>query len=259
VIPINNLKLTKLKITLTFTKATNLPIFIGNTIRGALGQSLYKNHHHTYNILKVNTTESIPNPIVISAPYPSKGHYLPEETLTFYITLMGSACDYAQSVTDATQWMCKGKLANTQLINCHEVYNLEWKDDGAQHIPTCEKLIINFITPTEILINKQPPKELDFTTFIDRLFLRLSGIIDNYTKSMFTIPYKLVYNKPHIQAECDLQTVKLKTSSQPILGFIGQVRFYGDVTSYLPYIDLGSQIHIGKKTSRACGEYSFKI
>ncbi|MDR0221894.1 MAG: CRISPR system precrRNA processing endoribonuclease RAMP protein Cas6, partial [Lachnospiraceae bacterium] len=42
-------------------------------------------------------------------------------------------------------------------------------------------------------------------------------------------------------------------------GFVGTVSYFGDVTRYLPYIDLGSQIHIGKKTTRACGEYVFEI
>ena len=42
-------------------------------------------------------------------------------------------------------------------------------------------------------------------------------------------------------------------------GIVGSVRYKGDITKYLPYIDLGSQIHIGKKTTRGCGEYEFEF
>lgn len=256
----NNLKLTKLEFTLQFTKDTYLSQFIGNTIRGALGQALYKNYPLVYDsILKVESAESIPNPIVISAPYPSKGHYTIGETLSFCITLLGCACDFEQSLVDATQWMCEGKLAYAQLIDCKQIYGIEWSDSGAQHIPACEKLTINFVTPAEIFVRKKLPSLLDFETFTERIFIRMSGIFDNYSEGEFVIPYNLIYKKPNIQTECDLHVVKFQTNGQPITGLLGQVRYYGDVTRYLPYVDLCSQIHIGKKTSRGCGEYSYEI
>jgi len=83
--------------------------------------------------------------------------------------------------------------------------------------------------------------------------------MDNYGENELILPYSLMYRKSYIKMECDLRTVKFQTNDQPIIGLLGQVRYYGDVTRYLPYIDLGSQTHIGKKTSRACGEYTFEI
>jgi len=260
VIPINKLQLTKLKFTLKFNTQTYLPPFIGNTIRGALGHALYKHYPHICeSIFKVESIKSIPNPIVISVPYPSNKHYKPGDTLSFYVTLLGSACDFKQDLEDAANFMCEGKLSTAQLINCQQIYNTEWTDEGAESIALCEKLSINFLTPTEIFVNGQLPDKLDFATFIDRIFVRISGVIDNYGEGEFTIPYNLVYNKPHIITECDLHTTHFKTNGQSVTGLLGQVHYYGDVTRYLPYIDLASQIHIGKKTSRACGEYSFEI
>ena len=210
-------------------------------------------------MFKVESDISAPNPFVISVPYPSKKIYNPDETLSFNITLMGSACGFKQSIIDAAGLMFAGKFASAKLTNYQQIYKQNWTDEGAEHIAPCDKLIINFSTPTEIFINRQLPTQLDFATFIDRIFVRISGILDNYGENEFTIPYNLAYNKPFVMAECNLQSIHFKTNNQPITGLLGQVQYYGNVTRYLPYIDLGSQLHIGKKTSRACGEYSFKI
>ncbi|MDR1766105.1 MAG: CRISPR system precrRNA processing endoribonuclease RAMP protein Cas6 [Lachnospiraceae bacterium] len=56
-----------------------------------------------------------------------------------------------------------------------------------------------------------------------------------------------------METQCDIKPSRFWTSGEPIEGFVGTVRYSGDVTRYLPYIDLGSQIHIGKKTTRGCG------
>lgn len=259
-IAINTLKLTKLAFTLTFAQDTHLPQFIGNTIRGALGQALYTHHPHAFNhVFKVGAAKSIPNPIAISAPYPSQTQYRTGDTLTFFVTLMGTACAFEQTIIDAAQLMCNGRLASATLTNCLQVYSLTWSDMGAAHIPPCNKLSIHFLTPTEILASGKFHNQLDFSTFIDRVFLRICNVIDTYGESEFTLPYNLVIDKPHVHTTCQLQVVKFQTNNQPITGFLGTVQFEGDLTRYLPYIDLASQIHIGKKTTRGCGQFSFEI
>ena len=210
-------------------------------------------------MFKVESDKSVPNPFVISVPYPSSRTYTPDESLSFTITLLGSACDFEQAIIDTASLMFSGKLATAKLAACQQLYNLEWTDEGSQHISPCDKITINFLTPTEIFVNGQLPEQLDFSTFIDRIFVRISGVMDNHGESEFIIPYNLAYNKPFVKAECKLHSTHFKTNNQPITGLLGQVQYYWDITRYLPYIDLGSQIHIGKKTSRSCGEYSFLL
>ena len=155
--------------------------------------------------------------------------------------------------------MCDGKLSESEIIDIKHEYSREWSDAGAESIPHADLLKLRFRTPTEILSSKEPIAELDFSKFIDSLFGRIDGLINNYTENEFIIPYALVANKPLVKAESNLKPVRFQTSGQPINGFMGTVRYFGDITRYLPYIDLGGQIHIGKKTTRSCGEYSFKI
>jgi hypothetical protein len=256
----NELRLVKLLFTLTFIRESRLPPFAGNTIRGALGQSLCDNCGSAYNSLfKVTSGESVPNPFVIAAPYPSRGVYMPGDTLEFSLTLLGTACDYEDDVIDAAKLMCKGMLSGAGLSKAECEYARNWSDAGAESIMPCGAVTLDFIAPTEILSGKEPVYAPDFATLMGSLFGRIAGIIDNYGESEFTVPYALIAKKPLIIAEYDLKQVRINSNKQPINGFVGTIRYSGDVTRYLPYIDLGSQIHIGKKTTRSCGEYYFEL
>jgi hypothetical protein len=256
----NRLKLSKHKFTLRFTANTVLPPFIGNTIRGAFGQSLYDNFPSVCDrVFKTQTADSTPNPFVISAPYPCKKDYKTGDTLDFTMTLFGTACDYKSDMRSAVNLMCNGKLSDSEIIGTEQIYDREWSDSGAESIPHTDVLRLRFLTPTEILTSKEPLAELDFSKYIDSLFGRIAGIIDHYTENEFVVPYALVADKPFVKAEYTLKPVKFQTSGQPINGFIGTIHYFGDITRYLPYIDLGSQIHIGKKTTRSCGEYSYQV
>ena|GEM_PF-6693833 len=256
----NTLRLIKYKIVLRFTSASELPPFLGNTIRGALGGALERMGSPAYEqVFKVKTPESVPNPYAIDVPYPSKSIYKAGDTLEFYITLFGCACEYAAEFTVAANDMSRGNLKNCVLDDFVAVYDRIWSDAGSESIPQCNEILIKFATPTEILSSKKTMSELSFGIFVDSLFGRIGGIIDNYMVRNFIIPYALVSKKPFVSATHNIKQLTLKTRNQPINGFIGTIKYSGNITPYLPYIDLGSQIHIGKKTTRACGEYSFEI
>ena len=254
----NSLRLAKCMFSFRFTEITYLPLFMGNTLRGALGASLEKTGSSIYiNIFKVSSVESIPNPYAISVPYPGKEKYEKGDCLNFHVTLFGYACDYTDELIQAVKGMNLGKLTNSECIDAQLVLSDNWSDEGAASIPKCEYLIVEFLSPTEILKNKSTVLKPGFSDFIDSLFGRVSGIIDNYTDEFFVLPYSYIVKKPNITAEYDLKNVSLKTGGQPINGFVGTVLYIGDVTRYLPYIDLGCLLHVGKKTTRSCGEYRF--
>jgi hypothetical protein len=257
---VNTLRLAKHNFTLRFTVDSALPPFAGNTVRGALGSALDKMGSDAYErVFKIESAESIPNPYTMSVGYPSAPEYKTGDTLPFSVTLFGSACEYCDDIVAAAKQMCNRKLRNCVLADYGLEFDRVWSDAGAESIPPCDSLKISFVTPTEILSSKQAMSEITFEAFTDSLFGRINGIIDNYTDGEFIIPYALAAKKPFVQAEYNLEPINFHTSGQPIYGLIGSVRYIGNVTRYLPYIDLGSQLHIGKKTTRACGEYIFEI
>ena len=271
----NRLQLTKLRITLRFQAASHLPSFVGNTLRGALGRALSqlccewdsprcdtcnKTAACVYGAMfKAQSSSSIPNPYVISAPFPSNGHYKSGDKLAFFITLFGSACIFERDVLSAAESMCTAKLKDAELVDAVCDYSRQWSDEGAESIVPCDKLTVHFMTPTEIRIGGEAITEVDFATLTESLFGRITDIIGNYTEGEFVLPYRLSVRKPLIQSEYNLKKVHLTTSGQPIDAILGTISYFGDVTRYLPYIDLGTQLHIGKKTTRGCGEYVFEI
>ncbi|MDR1321972.1 MAG: CRISPR system precrRNA processing endoribonuclease RAMP protein Cas6 [Gracilibacteraceae bacterium] len=283
----NKLMLAKYRFTLRFTERTMLPPFIGNTIRGALGRALYGQIPHAAeydcdtvdcgynnsvygcrngcvygNVFKVKSDVSIPNPYTVSVPFPSKGEYDQGEALTFFITLFGRAADYGAEIASAARSIGIGSLRHAVCREDGLVYARTWSDEGADGLPYCDALTVRFITPAEILCDKEPVTKPDFSTFINSLFGRIAGIIDNYGESPFVIPYSLLAAKPFIKSEYDIAPMNFHTGTggrQPVNGFVGVARYFGDITPYLPYIDLGSQLHIGKKTTRGCGEYIFEM
>jgi hypothetical protein len=234
--------------------------FVGNTIRGAIGATLDKMGSPAYKqAFKIDATDSIPNPYAISTPYASKTYYYADDTLGFTLTLFGNGCKYGEDFTAAAKEMCRGKLNCCTLDSYQLEYDRVWSDAGAEGIAPCNEVLIRFLTPTEILSSKQAIFEIDFETFVNSLFGRISTIIDNYTDSEFILPYILVAKKPFITAKYNIEPINFQTNGQPINAFVGTAKYTGNVTRYLPYIDLGSQIHIGKKTTRACGQYCFEI
>ena len=271
----NRLHLTKLRFTLRFRADSQLPPFVGNMIRGAFGHALSRQccewdisrcaacgnvANCAYgSMFKAQNGESVPNPYVISVPYPGMGHYRDGSTLDFSIVLCGSARRFEADVVCAAKSMCTGSLRNTELADAWREYDREWSDCGAETIEHCDALEVQFVTPTEIRSAGEAIADISFALLVDSLFGRIAGIIDHYTDSEFELPYCLMERKPFIHSECDLRRERFSTSGQPIDGILGTVRYFGDVTRYLPYIDLGSQLHVGKKTTRGCGEYVFGI
>jgi hypothetical protein len=256
----NTLRLLKYRFVLSFTADTDLLPFVGNSIRGALGSALDRMGAAAYErVFKIEANDSVPNPYTISTPYPARPRYAEGDTLEFSLILFGDACDYGADFATAAKEMCRGKMKNCVLQSCEIEYDRVWSDSGAESLLPCNEILIRFITPTEILSSKHPISELTFETFIDSLFGRIGGIIDNYTDTEFIVPYALFAKKPLVKAEYNLEPLHFQTSGQPINAILGTVKYSGDITRYLPYIDLGSQLHIGKKTTRACGEYIFEI
>ena len=271
----NKLQITKLRFELRFSAESRFPSFVGNTIRGAFGRALSKQcciwerlrcddcanaADCAYGaVFKAQNGESVPNPYVIAAPYPSARSYSKGEALDFAITLFGSACKFENDVLCAAESMCTGSLRNASLADARLVYAREWSDRGAEHIEPCGSLTVRFVAPTEIRSRGEIVTDISFEQMTDSLFGRIADIIDSYTEGEFVVPYRLLNRKPFVKSDSQLEIMRFSTNAQPIEGVIGTVRYSGEITCYLPYIDLGSQLHIGKKTTRGCGEYIFEI
>lgn len=221
---------------------------------------------------------SIPNPFVVEVPNDDKREYKKGDVLCFNISLFGSAVGFTEHVIKAAEYMLKGRFAtyyncmrlnrvinfftnetvyeNEQLIGY--MYEYLWSDAGA--IQSINEVKITFISPVQIINNNDELiLDLSFPMFIDRLFSRIADIIDFYEDDEFVLPYNLCFKKPLVDTKSNLFIKTVKQEKQMAKGLKGSLVFQGDLTRYMPYIDLGSQLHIGKLATRGFGEYVFDI
>lgn len=103
-----------LKITLTALKRAELPSFLGSTLRGVIGQSLYRCDRDAYEFLyengkKCGGKQDIVKPYLIIPP---EAHGIKTivdqgETLSFEFLLLGNAVKYTSSLIAALQDVCR--------------------------------------------------------------------------------------------------------------------------------------------------------
>jgi hypothetical protein len=273
----NSLKLIKLNFATEATRGAYLPPYLGNTLRGALGQSLYRRNCSRSNgdcsycsnasgcpyacVFKsqaqVEGLDSVPNPFVISFEWDKKYRYDPGDHLDFSITLFGKACLWKSEIIEAVSEMFQKKLSCLSLVGSDVAFVQEWSDEG--ELPQIEAVSIYLKTPLVFLSSKSLVSEIDFSSFIDSAFGRIAGITDTYGEAEFILPYSMTHRKPKIISENKLETVAIKQEKQPIVGLVGEIRFSGELTRYMPYLDLCSELHMGKMTTRGCGRYEFEI
>lgn len=118
---------------------------------------------------------------------------------------------------------------------------LEYKEENDTNI----ELMIEF--KSALLLKDDLEKSLDFSSFVDMTFYRLAGMIDLYEEKECVLPYSLLFRKPYIQTEI------IRKDDKP------KIRFYGKLGRYLPYIDIGSHLHLGKKSTYGFGEYRYYL
>jgi hypothetical protein len=305
----------KLEFGLRVTKCCTLPQYLGNTIRGVLGNAMIERFCAAvaeekavcevcpYNaqvpilstkciyascfksLYRSDRFTSVPNPFVINVPQIPDVHccekriYAKGENIYFSIVLFGKAISYAQQIVSCMKQIpdmefggnrdClelvripnPDKSTNTQeedkmIASLAQV--IRWEDHPISDDFPVEELEITFLTPVQILREHKPVCELTFPVLMDCLFARIAAMIDIYAGGVFQVPYGLLYRKPYIQVTKVGDTWKKKVIRQgakEFSGYVGTLRLQGDLSDYLPYLQLGEWLHVGKLTTRGFGEY----
>lgn len=223
---------------------------------------------------------SVPNPYVIEVPFDNRRAYVKGDELTFSVTLFGYATAFAGEILAASTSMFHSRFAKqSDCFRVVRVYNgystgqlimqdkrgaevlpdpYTWSDEGAESIGFFNRIELTFLTRTKIYKNKALVDNPDFAIFIDSLFSRIADIIDLYGDGRFVVPYSLCYKKPHVETRTDLKRLPLSLEKQQEDGILGTLLFTahsGSLSEYLPYIDLGTQLHLGSRTTLGFGQY----
>ena len=136
-------------------------------------------------------------------------------------------------------------------------------DDVMQGAPhDTDAIALEFLTPTSIKVDGRWTSALTFEHLIRNLLRRIRFL------SYFHCGEDLDVDAPAlIDAACavkhasDFQWLRADRwsyraeSSIPMSGFIGRIRFSGELAPFLPFIYLGEYLHIGHHTAFGHGQY----
>jgi hypothetical protein len=238
-----------------------------------------KSHPHA---LKFKTA---PRPYVLKPPLTVKCDFSKSDHLEFELVLLGPAMDvlpyYVYAVTEMGKRGLGKKRGKFNLLRVEEIIGGEPAiifESGAgmlsvapdRFIPatamTHENLNfirLQFLTPLRIVKNKHLVTRLTFPVLFENLAHRLTLLTEMYGRRENLPDFsKLAQHAKDIHvAESKLRWHDWKRYSgnqdayMKFGGLAGAIAFEGDLTPFIPYLALGSQVHIGQKTTFGLGHY----
>ena len=124
---------------------------------------------------------------------------------------------------------------------------------------------LEFLTPTSIKVAGRWTSDLRFEHLIRDLLRRIRLL------SYFHCGEDLDVDAPGLLKAADSVTHESHLrwfgsnrrsheagSSMPVGGFVGSIRFKGNLTPFLPFISLGEYLHIGHHTASGYGQYRLR-
>lgn len=125
-----------------------------------------------------------------------------------------------------------------------------------------DRLTIQFVTPTELKAAEGWLVEPSFEVLMARLRDRISNLGAQYGDGPLETDFREFAGRARRVAmvECDLQQVDAERTSgrtgqtHPLSGFTGRATYSGDLTEFLPYLQIGQYTGVGRQTVWGKGE-----
>lgn len=226
---------------------------------------------------------------------PEKTEYRRDEVMTFGLSLMGKARSIMPYLVRAIEWMGKAGLGRYRgqfkLMSVHEfspLFDVErLLMDGttvqtptlavtpshireiAHTLPT-DKITLQFRTPTRLTAEGKLVKQATPTVMMNRLLERCQNLVTHYAETD-DIPNNDTWKLNAIRmtelaqqlriAYSELEWVDVFSGSKrqgrmtPISGFVGIVRWEGDISSLREWLLWGQSLHVGKDAVKGNGYY----
>ena len=235
-----------------------------------------------------------PHPFVIEPPLERKEEYKQEEELPFNLILIGKATEYLPYFVFAFDklgelglgtgkgkyWLKEVRCTSNNSDDGYLIYTGEdkiFKDSytlttGEDILEECKKyynkrkITLNFITPTRLKYQEHFIKDLEFHILIRNLLRRISLVSYFHCGKELKVNFKdLIEKAKTVKRQdssltwYDWERYSSRQNTRMMLGgFTGRVTFSFngvDPNHFLPFILLGSYIHVGKGTSFGLGKY----
>jgi len=230
---------------------------------------------------------SLPTPLILEPPYDDKRFYAREDNFDFNLILIGrNALEYFPYIVLAIKEMSKtgmgkrykrGQLKLIKIKNSNRIvyshkeeilkdtYKNPIKISGK--FSEVGKITVRFISPARIKVRGKLTNNLPFSILVQAILRRIA-FLDKF--------YNLFNGVP-----VDYQDLKARASGIKVIrsrlrwmdwerfsyrqktlmklgGIVGEITYAGDFKEFLPLLEIGSVIHIGKNCAFGLGKYEIK-
>ncbi len=230
---------------------------------------------------------NLPHPFVILPPIAEREIIHAGEALAFQLTLIGKGVDYLPYFVYAFDELGRTGIGRgrgryqlervTDLFSGGEIYSSVTKMLGANvtvrtFSELCEEtkdwnsrqVTLHFVTPTRITDKNDLTMKLSFDLLIRNLLRRGSLLARLHCGQEWSLDYGALieYARSSVSVGAtnlswyDWERYSNRQQRRMKLGgFVGRISYDGEIASFLPLIQLGHYIHVGKNTSFGMGKY----
>ena len=236
-----------------------------------------------------------PHPFILEPPRTGKLEYAPGDTLACDLILIGDAINLLPWMVFTFDQIGKKRIGlpgergrcrldSVESLSVREdvppqmVYTAETQmlsgegvifrpDDVICAVPrVAHRIELDFLTPTSIKVAGRWMSDLRFEHLIRNLLRRIRLLsyfhcgedLDVEAADLFKAA-DTVRHESHLRwVRADRWSHRAEASI-PMGGFIGRIRFTGNLTPFLPFIFLGEHLHIGHHTAFGYGQYRLRV
>jgi hypothetical protein len=267
----------------------SLPPYIGSTLRGAIGQVLYKNmeaYRYLYhNGALDNKGQDIVNPYVIIPPAEKEKPYRQGEILNFDILLLGEAIQYTKALVNT---LCDSSYLRLGVLRypfrlMKVVHSLDqrviWQEGSFYDVAVrgailpnkmlsqIKKIRIQTSTPLRIRRKGELLESVDFITIIRNITTRLEAITKRYGGfiDMKEAEYVKELSKVVHMTSCQFEWRVMSRYSNRLeekmdfSGLMGNMVLEGDLTPFVPWLHAAQILHIGRNTTFGMGRITVEF
>ena len=235
-----------------------------------------------------------PHPFILEPPRTRKVDYAPGDIIVCTLTLIGDAINLLPWLVFTFREIGKrrvgirGKRGQCHLDkveslpaqnsqNIRTIYTAATElltddglilglDDVMQGIPqVTHEIELKFLTPTSIKVNGHWTDNLTSEHFVRNLLRRIRFLSYFHCGEDLAVDARgLIDAAGAVTHVSDFRWIRADRysyrteKSVPMDGFIGEVRFTGELEPFLPFIYLGTYLHIGHHTAFGYGQYAIQ-
>lgn len=233
-----------------------------------------------------------PHPFILEPPRTGKLEYAPDDTLTCDLILIGEAIDLLPWTVFTFDQIGRARIGvrgERGRCRLESVESLPAGEDNAPEPiytaenqmltgnglilrpddvirtapPVANRVELEFLTPTSINSVGHWTGDLRFGHFIRNLLHRIRLLsyfhcgedldLNVDTANLFKAADTVAHESQLRWVQADRWS--RRAASTPMGGFIGKIRYSGNLTLFLPFIFLGAHLHIGHHTALGYGQY----